>query len=191
MARRDAHALGRPPRFSAVAQVCNGNCDACCNHADAQCVAACTRDAGTFLLELYTRGELQLDFDELPLKLVYHTPCHVKALGPDRGLLKLLELIPGINVTPIEKGCTGMAGTWGLGTDHFEESMAIGAGLVEELRTFQISVGTTDCSSCRMQMEQDVDFPTIHPLKILALAWGLMPEVARTLESRPSGYRMS
>ena len=161
------------------------------DHADAQCVAARTRDAGTFLLELYARGELQLDFDELPLKLVYHTPCHVKALGPDRGLLKLLELIPGIEVTPIEKGCTGMAGTWGLGTDHFEESMAIGAGLVEELRTFQVSAGTTDCSSCRMQMEQDVDFPTIHPLKILALAWGLMPEIARTLESRPSGYRMS
>lgn len=161
------------------------------DHADVGTVADQATDAGTFLLDLYARGKLRTDFNELSLKLVYHTPCHVKALGPERGLYQLLQLIPGVDVEAIERGCTGMAGSWGVAAENFDQSLTIGARLIEELRTADVSAGTTDCSSCRLQMEQGVDYPTVHPLKILALAWGLMPEVARQLESRPVGYRMS
>jgi hypothetical protein len=42
-----------------------------------------------------------------------------------------------------------------------------------------------------MQMEQAVDFPTLHPIKILALAWGLLSDRDRQLMSHPSGYLMS
>jgi len=161
------------------------------DHPDAQTVADRTQDAGTFLKELHSAGTLRTDFQPLPLKLLYHTPCHVKALGPERGLLELLRLIPGVTVESVERGCTGMAGAYGIAAEHFDQSMAIGAGLVEEMRTVQVNAGTTDCSSCRMQMEQGVEYPTLHPLKILAWAWGLMPEIAQQMKSRPSGYRMS
>ncbi len=33
-------------------------------------------------------------------------------------------------------------------------------------------------------MEQGVTKPTIHPLKLLALSYGLMPEVAKLLGTR-------
>jgi hypothetical protein len=35
-----------------------------------------------------------------------------------------------------------------------------------------------------MQMEQGADIPTVHPLKVLALAYGLMPKVAGQLAVR-------
>jgi Fe-S oxidoreductase len=84
-----------------------------------------------------------------------------------------------------------MAGTFGMAVEHFDKSLQIGDPLIQKLKTIKVSAGTTECSSCRMQMEQGVDFPTIHPIKILAMAWGLMPANDRQLKSRPSGYLMS
>jgi hypothetical protein len=38
-----------------------------------------------------------------------------------------------------------------------------------------------------MQMEQSSTKPTIHPIKLLALAYNLMPEVATLVASRGKG----
>ena len=35
-----------------------------------------------------------------------------------------------------------------------------------------------------MQMEQGTSKPTVHPLKLLALAYGLMPEISGLLTKR-------
>ena len=48
-----------------------------------------------------------------------------------------------------------------------------------------IQAGATECSACKMQMEQGTTKPTIHPLKIMALAYGIMPEL-ETLFTRRS-----
>ena len=122
---------------------------------------------------------------------VYHTPCHVKALGPEAGLYRVLELIPGVEVRQIEKGCSGMAGMFGIAAEHFEQSLEIGKDLIQEMATVDVSAGMTDCSTCRMQMEQGASIPTVHPIKILALAYGLMPELRSSLSSKPAGYLMS
>lgn len=158
---------------------------------DAITVAEQTFDAGTFLWDLHSKGKLKVDFEEQNLKVAYHTPCHVKALGPNTGLCDLLGLVPGVEVVRIEKGCSGMAGTFGLAADHFQQSLSIGRELVEEMKTIKVNAGVTDCSSCRMQMEQSASIPTIHPLKILAYAYGLMPELKAALNSRPFGNVMS
>ena len=160
-------------------------------HADTATVADQTMDAGSFLLKLHAEGRLAIDFQEMPLKLVYHTPCHLKAVSGESGLLKLLKLIPGVEIESVDCGCTGMAGTFGMAAEHFDKSLQIGDPLIQKLKAIKVSAGTTECSSCRMQMEQGVDFPTIHPIKILAMAWGLMPANDRQLKSRPSGYLMS
>ncbi|MEZ6060514.1 MAG: FAD-linked oxidase C-terminal domain-containing protein [Planctomycetaceae bacterium] len=160
-------------------------------HPDVGAVAAQAIDAGNFLWNLHQRGKLKTDFSRLELTLAYHTPCHVKALGAESGLHQLLKLIPGVEVRQIDKGCTGMAGTFGLAAEHFEQSLRLGRGIIDEMKTIRVTAGTTDCSSCRMQMEQEATIPTVHPLKILALAYGLMPDVAGKLAARPSKYVMS
>ncbi len=158
---------------------------------DAAIIAEHTFDAGSFLWQLHQDGKLKLDFEPVPLTVAYHTPCHVKALGPETGLCNLLELIPGVEVQRIEKGCSGMAGTFGLAAEHFEQSLAIGSNLIHEMKTTHVNAGVTDCSSCRMQMEQQASVPTVHPLKIMAIAYGLMPELEAALKRRPAGYSMS
>lgn len=158
---------------------------------DAQIVADQTMDAGAFLWQLHADKKLKQDFSTLDMKVAYHTPCHVKALGPETGLCDLLNLVPGVEVVKIEKGCSGMAGTFGLASEHFSQSLSIGRELIDEMKTIRVNAGVTDCSSCRMQMEQEASIPTIHPLKILAYAYGLMPELKSALQSRPFGNVMS
>ena len=158
---------------------------------DAGVVAQQTTDAGTFLAGLYRSGKLKRDLTPLPLRIAWHTPCHVKALRNGTPMLELLSLIPQLTVVMIEKGCTGMAGTFGIAAANFDKSIEIGAGLIQEMKSVDAAAGVTDCSSCRMQMEQAATIPTIHPIKLLALSYGLMPRISERLKARPAGLVMS
>ena len=158
---------------------------------DACVVAQQTTDAGSFLADLFRRGKLKRDFAPLPMRIAWHTPCHVKALRNGTPMLELLALIPELTVLTIEKGCTGMAGTFGIAAENFQKSVEIGAELIREMQTIDAVAGVTECSSCRMQMEQAATIPTIHPIKLLALSYGLMPRISERLKARPTGLVMS
>ena len=71
-----------------------------------------------------------------------------------------------------------MAGTFGLKRENYRASLRAGWALISRVRDPGIQVGATECSTCKLQMEQGTHKATIHPLKILALAYGLMPEAA-------------
>jgi len=144
-------------------------------------VAANTSEACSYLWKLHLTGKLQLDFKPVHASLGYHTPCHLRALNVGTPGENLLGLIPGLRVNHIEQGCSGMAGTFGMMHRNYRSSLRAGWGLISKLRSAAIQAGTTECSSCRIQMEQGTTKRTIHPIKLLALAYGLMPEVASLL----------
>jgi Fe-S oxidoreductase len=77
-----------------------------------------------------------------------------------------------------------MAGTFGMRRDNYRASLRAGWGLISALRDPLIDLGTTECSACKIQMEQGTTKPTIHPLKMLALAYGLIPEIETLLTAR-------
>jgi FAD/FMN-containing dehydrogenase/Fe-S oxidoreductase len=151
---------------------------------DARLVAENTVEACSYLWNMHLVGKLQLDLRPVNASLVYHMPCHLKALQVGSPGENLLRLIPGLNVHAIEKGCSGMAGTFGLKKKNYRNSLRAGWPLISSLRESNWQAGTTECSACKMQMEQGTSKPTIHPLKLLALAYGLMPEVASLLTAR-------
>ena len=149
---------------------------------DSDVVSAQVREAGEFLLQLHESQNLRSDLAPLNLELDYHTPCHIKALSSRSALKELLALIPELRVNTIEKGCSGMAGTYGLARETFETSKQIGRELIDHMKTTHVRAGSTECSSCKMQMEQETRIPTVHPIKLLALSYGLMPELERALQ---------
>ncbi len=152
------------------------------DHPDVQAVASQVLEAGAFLQQLHASGKLRTDFQPLDLDVGYHTPCHLKALGKGTPLQELLRLIPRARVHSIEEGCSGMAGAFGLTQENFQNSIRIGWGLVSRMRAGDLTVGATECSSCKMQMEQGATISTLHPLKLLALAYGLLPELRERLK---------
>jgi FAD/FMN-containing dehydrogenase/Fe-S oxidoreductase len=154
------------------------------NHPDVAVVAERVMGAGQFLQQLQNAKRLRTDLQSIGrLKLGYHTPCHLKAINRNPPLVDFLRQVPDLEIVPINEGCSGMAGAFGLTREHFETSMAIGRGLMERMRQPDLMLGTTECSSCRLQMEQKTTTPTVHPLKLLAMAYGLMPELRARLKS--------
>jgi Fe-S oxidoreductase len=79
-----------------------------------------------------------------------------------------------------------MAGAFGLEARNFAESLQIGSELLQTLAQDRGRIGLTECSSCRMQMEQPGQASTLHPLKVLAMAYGLLPELRRRLLPNPA-----
>lgn len=151
---------------------------------DAQLVAEHTHEATSYLWALHRAGRLLLDFRPVHAALAYHQPCHLRALEVGAPGFSLLRLIPGLRVQHRERGCSGMAGTFGLKRENYRDSLRAGWGLISSLREASVQAGTTECSACKMQMEQGTDKPTIHPLKLLALAYGLKPEIGALLTTR-------
>ncbi len=150
---------------------------------DARLVAANTSEACTYLWRLHQSGKLQLDLRPVNAVLGYHMPCHLKALEVGSPGEHLLRLIPGLIVNRTENGCSGMAGTFGLKRENYRASLRAGRALITSLRSPRLQAGTTECSACKIQMEQGAGKPTIHPVKLLALAYELMPEIADLLSA--------
>ncbi len=155
---------------------------------DAALVAENTMDVGQYLAGLDARGHLPTPHVSLRAKVGYHQPCHLRALGAGTPGLDLIRNIPELEVEFIDRGCSGIAGTFGLSRRNFRTSLRAGRGLRNRLRDPDIEIGSTECGTCRMQMEQGLPKRTLHPLKLLALAHGLNPALRRTWkDSKPRG----
>jgi len=149
---------------------------------DTRLVAEHTRELGEFLWHLHERGALPADFaGPLDVQLGHHVPCHIKALGGTPAGPKLLGLIPGVRVHTIDKSCSGMAGSYGLKKANYLPSLAAGKPMLDEMRRPRVLFGSTECGSCRMQMQHGSGKRTMHPIQYLALAYGLMPELGERL----------
>jgi FAD/FMN-containing dehydrogenase/Fe-S oxidoreductase len=155
---------------------------------DARLVAAQTVESTAFLWDLYQQGNLRTDFQPLPLAVGHHVPCHLKALGRPPVGPALLSLIPQLRVQTVDVSCSGMAGTYGLKAENYETSLAAGRPMLEQLRRPRVWFGSTECSTCRIQMEDAAAVRTLHPAQYLALAYGYLPELRKRLR-KPIRHR--
>lgn len=151
---------------------------------DTQLIAENTFEISSYLWHLHTRNELELDFRPVSMALVYHEPCHSRAMDTQKPAEQLLRLIPGLEIENADQGCSGMAGTFGLQRKHFRTSVRIGRGLIGKMRTTTAQFGATECTACKLQMEQGTTKPTVHPIAVLAYSYGLMPQLGAWFSSR-------
>jgi Fe-S oxidoreductase len=157
---------------------------------DAAALAANTVELTTFLGELHDAGKLRTDFRPLDFTLGHHVPCHIKALRMPPAGPRLLALIPGLTVRTIDVSCSGMAGTWGLKASNYDTSFAVGQRMLEEVNRPGILFGSSECSACRMQMQEGSGKRALHPVQYLAFAYGLLPEIGAKLR-QPLGNLLS
>jgi Fe-S oxidoreductase len=149
----------------------------------AQAVAAATRLPEELLLEAVADGRLVLP-QENPVsghRVLFHGHCHQKALAGTAATTALLRSIPGAEVTEIDAGCCGMAGSFGFEAEHYEISMSIG-----ELRLFpavrseaEDTIIAATGVSCRQQIQHGTGRPARHPLEIVRQARPASPPAWR------------
>ena len=148
---------------------------------DARLVADNTSEACAYLWKLHTPGKLQLDLQPINATIGYHMPCQLKALRRGLARREPAAADPRLDRAPVEEGCSGMAGTFGLATGELPRQLAGRPGPDRPAPRSE-HPGRRH----RVQHLQDANGTGHHqaddpPLKLLVLAYGLMPELASLL----------
>jgi FAD/FMN-containing dehydrogenase/Fe-S oxidoreductase len=101
-------------------------------------------------------------------KLAYHAPCHLKSIAPILPAYNLMLKL-GFQITNLNSGCCGMAGTYGMKKEHYHHSLKIGNKLNLALNSQQYDYALSECSTCRMQIKHIApQLKCLHPLVYLA-----------------------
>jgi glycerol-3-phosphate dehydrogenase subunit C len=129
-----------------------------------------TYDICEYLVALHEKGSLKPP-SEIRRRLVYFSPCHVRAMGMGLPALELLKLIPGIHLELIDEGCCGLGGLYGFKKEKYDISMEIGEDLARRLLDSKPHAVVTDCEGCRLQIRHLTGLPVIHPIQILRDAY--------------------
>jgi FAD/FMN-containing dehydrogenase/Fe-S oxidoreductase len=138
-------------------------------------VAARARLVPDLLTQAIDDGRLVLGDALRGREILLHGHCHEKAVTGTAATRALLSRIPGAEVTEIDAGCCGMAGSFGFEAEHYDLSMKIGG-----LRLFPaIAASPPDTLlaatgvSCRQQIAHGAGRMARHPVELVHQAAGL------------------
>jgi Fe-S oxidoreductase len=115
---------------------------------------------------------------------VLHGHCHQKALRGTGGTAALLRRVPGLELTVLDAGCCGMAGSFGFEKEHYDLSAQIaGLALLPALAAAPEAEVVAPGTSCRHQIKDLAGRRALHPLELVADA---LPGAD---QAEPSGVR--
>jgi len=117
---------------------------------------------------------LELEFRNPPSSVVVHGHCHLKALVGMEPLMAFLKKMAS-DVTFIDSGCCGMAGSFGYEREHFDVSLEMAERrLLPAVReAADDAVVVAPGTSCRHQIADATGRRALHPAELAARAAGL------------------
>lgn len=130
--------------------------------------------ANAYLMDEFLARELEqnahaLHFDERPRQILFHGHCHQKALVGSAPSLKILSALPNAQVTEIDSGCCGMAGSFGFEKEHYPLSEAIGSRkLFPAIQKAEDALVVAPGVSCRQQIAHFTGRRALQPVEVLA-----------------------
>ena len=128
--------------------------------------------ATRYIYRLLSSGEVKLRFKKNApkLRVAYHTACHMEKLGWAYYSTELLRMIPSVELIQLDSQCCGIGGTYGFKKENYATSQAVGEGLFRKIEASGCDIVSTDCETCKWQIEMSTSKEVIHPLSILANA---------------------
>ena len=144
---------------------------------DTQLVAQHVYDFNEFILLLLDQGSLDLNLMSIPLTLPYHAPCQYRAHRLGHPAVEVLNLIPDLSIQESRVPCCGIAGTYGYKEEKYGIAMQIGNPLFDFIRQSQAPLAVCDSETCRWQITHGAGIPAVHPVELLAAAYGFQVEL--------------
>lgn len=147
---------------------------------DARLVSAHTYDAAEYLWRLHKGEGTELDtaFEgQVPASVAYHAPCHLRAQNIGLRSRDLLRLT-GTTVKLVQ-GCSGIDGTWGLRSENYALARQVALPLKEGLEQAAAEAVAGDCHLANTAIRQETGRSPLHPLEVLARAYGIPAEEGR------------
>jgi FAD/FMN-containing dehydrogenase/Fe-S oxidoreductase len=155
---------------------------------DARLVSENTYELMSYLENLRGQGRLKPIPDRLTVgaaggqdwtallhsEYAYHAPCHLCAMRAQGSSVSLLAELAGVKLTDVRSGCCGLAGTFGMQRKNRQLSAEIGKDMARAIGGNPSPVVLTECATCKMQIEHLTGKMVAHPVKILAILYGVM-----------------
>jgi glycerol-3-phosphate dehydrogenase subunit C len=135
-------------------------------------LAARTYDIFEFLRRRHESGELRTEFVPVPLTVAYHAPCQQQNQQIGKPVLDILSMVPGLKLVELDRGCCGIAGTYGTKVEKYEIAMRVGAPLFGDVQEVQPDLVICDSETCRWQISHGTGVASVHPVEILYRAYG-------------------
>jgi FAD/FMN-containing dehydrogenase/Fe-S oxidoreductase len=131
-------------------------------------IASAARLADNWLAEQVQSKRCELPLRPLPQQCLLHGHCHQKALVGAGGTAAALRLVPQLDVTVLDSGCCGMAGSFGFECEHFDLSVQIAnLVLLPALEKAPDALVAAPGTSCRHQIKDLAQRHARHPLEVL------------------------
>lgn len=106
-------------------------------------------------------------------KLLVHGHCHQKAVGATKAMRKVLKMVPDLDSQQIESSCCGMAGQFGLESEHADFSREMAElGLYPALRAEPDAAVVANGFSCQRQIINGGHARPLHIAEVLYAALG-------------------
>ncbi|MGC6406425.1 anaerobic glycerol-3-phosphate dehydrogenase subunit GlpC [Bisgaard Taxon 45] len=122
-----------------------------------------------YLYQLIQQGRT-FPFKTLPLRIAYHTACHVEKAGWAPYTLAVLKQIPGIEIVMLPSQCCGIAGTYGFKSENYDVAQAIGNPLFKLINEGGFDYIVSECETCKWQIDMSTNVTCLHPISLLAMA---------------------
>jgi len=137
-------------------------------------IQAAMFDPFEYLMLRHKAGKLRTDFKESLGKIAYHVPCHLRVQNLGLKTKELLQLIPGTDVTAIER-CSGHNGTYAVKREFHDAAIKIGRPVVNQVKRIDADYYSSDCPMAGHHIGSGLaanSQPT-HPLTLLRRAYGI------------------
>ncbi len=124
----------------------------------------------SFLAEELKRGHIDTtDFNQEKKTIKFHAHCYQKSLGSVKDTFDILNMPINYQVSILNTGCCGMAGSFGYEKEHYEISMKIGNDrLFPSIKnSSQEDIIVANGTSCRHQIYDGTKRESYHPVSVL------------------------
>jgi Fe-S oxidoreductase len=129
----------------------------------------------TYTIEEFFQREISIgnitsdQFTTIEEIIKIHGHCQQKSLSNISATFDMLNIPENFNVSIINSGCCGMAGSFGYEKEHYKLSMQIGEDtLFPKIRNSEIQVVIAAAgTSCRHQILDGTNRDSYHPISIL------------------------
>ncbi len=137
---------------------------------DARRVAGAVITVEEWLAEAAEQGQLdEAMFEDSPCSVVLHGHCYQRALWGTGATHTALNLLSNCDITELDDGCCGVAGSFGFEAEHYDISVKIGEQrLLPAVRGAADAIIVASGVSCREQIAHGTGRQALHPVEVLA-----------------------
>ena len=143
-------------------------------------LSTATRDIAEYVVEVAKKDGLPGELQPLDAPVALHLSCHSRAQNMGPKAAELLRLIPGAEVTVVER-CSEHGGAWGITKENFPVALKLGRPVAQAAIDSGARHVSSECPLAADHIVQGMEelgakpSPAQHPIELFARSYGVSP----------------